>query len=247
MASEGRPFLTARWRYLAMLNYAIAPEILEPYVPAGTLLDTFEGRTFVSMVGFRYLDTRLLGLPIPFHREFEEVNLRFYVRREVDGETRRGVVFVKEIVPKRAIAWVARAVYGENFVAMPMRHRTEEAGGTLKRDAPVEYSWSHQGTWAQLGVTPQGNALPLAKDSFEEFIAEHYWGYARQRDGSTREYRVEHPPWRVWQTSRAFLEADAASLYGPEFASCLHAAPHSAFLAEGSEVAVYPGVPLSSD
>jgi hypothetical protein len=236
-----------------MLNYTIAPAILEPHVPAGTLLDTFEGRAFVSMVGFRYLDTRLLGLSIPFHREFEEVNLRFYVRREVGGETRRGVVFVKEIVPKRAIAWVARAVYGENFVAMPMRHRTEEAGGTLKSDTPVEYGWRHKsawrdkGTWVQLGVTPQGNPLPLAEGSFEEFIAEHYWGYARQRDGGTREYRVEHPPWRVWQTSRAFLEADAASLYGPEFASCLDAPPHSAFLAEGSEVAVYPGVPLSLD
>ena len=121
-------FLSAEWRYLAMLNYEINPAVLAPFVPRGTELDSFGGTTYASMVGFLFLNTRVLGVPVPFHRNFEEVNLRFYVRRFVDGEYRRGVVFVRELVPRRAIAWTANAVYGENYAAVPMAH-------TIRRDA----------------------------------------------------------------------------------------------------------------
>ena len=126
-----RPFLTANWRYLAMLNFAIDPEILRGLVPVETELDFHEGETFVSVVGFLFLDTRVIGLPIPFHRDFEEVNLRFYVRRNRGDECRRGVVFVRELVPRRAIAFVARAFYGEPYLAVPMRHVLEHTEGRL--------------------------------------------------------------------------------------------------------------------
>ena len=90
---DPRPFLTARWRYLAMLNYEVPPEALAPLVPAGTELDSWQGKTFVSVVGFLFLDTRVLGIAIPGHRDFEEVNLRFYVRRKAAGRlaARRGL------------------------------------------------------------------------------------------------------------------------------------------------------------
>ncbi|HTO08358.1 MAG TPA: DUF2071 domain-containing protein, partial [Myxococcota bacterium] len=131
--SLGPVFLTAEWRDLAMLNYEIDPAVLEPRVPAGTELDAWSGRTFVSVVGFRFLRTRVLGVPVPYHVDFDEVNLRFYVRRKSGADWRRGVVFVKEIVPRRAIALVARVAYAENYVAHPMRHSIRPMIG----DAPA--------------------------------------------------------------------------------------------------------------
>lgn len=218
-----------------MLNYAIDAAILSPYVPMGTELDSFEGVTYVSMVGFLFLDTRVVGVPIPLHRDFEEVNLRFYVRRKAEEGWRRGVVFVKEIVPKRAIAAVARWLYHENYVSMPMRHAIEPSR--------VVYGW-RPGDWNHLEVMPAGEPSMPDAGSAGEFITEHYWGYTRGRGGRTTEYKVEHPPWRVWQTSSARLHCDAATLYGPEFAEALAGRPQSAFLAEGSPVTVYRGVRL---
>lgn len=235
------PFLTAEWRWLAMLNYEADAALLRPLVPAGTELDAWGGVTYASVVGFLFLDTRVLGVPIPFHRDFEELNLRFYVRRRGPEGWRRGVVFVKEVVPRIAIAAMARAVYNENYVAMPMRHRIDvsvEAGGT------VEYGWRFRGRWCGLHATVRGPAGPLVPGSEEEFITEHYWGYTARGDGTCAEYRVEHPAWRIWRVSEARLDCDAGSLYGPEWVEPLSAAPRSAFVAEGSPIRVLAGARL---
>jgi hypothetical protein len=233
-------FLTAGWLDLAMLSYQIDPAILAARVPAGCELDSFAGRTYVSVVGFRFLRTRVLGLPIPFHVNFDEVNLRFYVRRHVAGERRRGVVFVKGLVPRRAIAWVARMAYGENYVALPMRHeRAGQGEGGARRAA---YQWKRGGRWEGLSVTFSGAPALAPGQAEESFITEHYWGYTRQADGGTVEYRVEHPRWRVWRAETSTLECDVASLYGSEFVGPLAVAPASALVAEGSPVVVYRGV-----
>lgn len=239
---EPRPFLTARWVHLAMLNYEVDPALLGKLVPPGTDLDTFAGRTFVSMVGFQFLDTRVLGVPIPFHRNFDEVNLRFYVRRVAGEGIRRGVVFVKEIVPRAAIAWVARRVYNENYVALAMEHEDEVGHAAEPR---VAYRWRYLGQSHHLAVRVGGSSYLPDEASEESFITEHYWGYARQRDGTTLEYRVEHPRWGVWRASQAELDCDVAGLYGAEFAPYLSRPPSSAFLAEGSAVTVRRGRPLS--
>ena len=192
-----RTFLTAEWRDLALLNFEIEPDVLLPHVPGGTEIDLWDGRCFVSVVGFRFLKTRLMGLPIPFHSNFLEVNLRFYVRREVQGELRRGVVFIKEIVPRRAIAWVARVVYNENYVALPMRHVGETT-------PPSRYEWRFQRRLESGAICFNTRRLERSGPDMSEaaFIAEHYWGYAVQMDGSTLEYQVEHPRWRVSPASR---------------------------------------------
>lgn len=232
-------FLTAEWRHLAMLNYEADPALLAGRVPAGWELDFFEGRTFLSVVGFLFLGTRVLGVPIPFHRDFEEVNLRFYVRRrDPDGGWRRGVVFVKELVPRWAIAFVARTVYGENYQALPMRHRRECGADGL---TTLCYQWRQKGRWEGLEVKYRGEPFLAPAEAEENFIAEHYWGCARQRDQRTVEYQVEHPPWRVWRATEAKLEADTASLYGADFAAALRGQPSTAFVAEGSPIVVRQG------
>lgn len=220
-----------------MANYEIAPAAVQCFVPAGTELDLFGGRCLVSIVGFQFLDTRLLGIPVPFHRHFEEVNLRLYVRRVVGSELRRGVVFVKEIVPRRALAWVANAVYNEKYVAMPMTHddRLNEAPRS------ISYGWKHDGRWSRLHAETGGERFQPDDASEEAFITEHYWGYTVQRDGSTIEYRVEHPRWNVWKTRRAELDCDAGALYGAIFRGCLAGQPVSCFVADGSDVSVGRG------
>jgi uncharacterized protein YqjF (DUF2071 family) len=258
-----RVFLSARWQALAMLNWEIEPAILEPFVPAGTELDFHAGKTYVSMVGFLFLDTRVLGWPVPLHRNFEEVNLRFYVRRVVGGEVRRGVSFIKEIVPKWAIAQTARWCYNEPYIALPMRH---EITGPLSRHAflgsrhaphgihhaprddgsempadsrgCIRYQWRFANRWNSLALNYSGTSDPLVPGSLEEFIAEHYWGYCPQRDGGTVEYQVEHPPWQVWQGAELQFDCDIAALYTPRFAALLCQPPSGGFLADGSAVAV---------
>ena len=230
----GRPFLSAEWRSLVMLNYEVDPAVLRPLVPRGVELDEWDGRTLVSVVGFLFLNTRLLDIPVPFHRDFEEVNLRFYVRRRCGDGWRRGVTFVRELVPRAAIAMTARLFYNEPYLAVPMRH---EVGGGIN-----EYSWQHQGRWAVLRAETRGEPALIENGSEEEFIFEHYWGYTAQRDGSTVEYQVEHPRWRVSPVVASSLECDAAAIFGADFAPALAGQPHSAFVAEGSPVVV--GMPV---
>src|SRR5688572_14017855 len=180
-----------------MLNWPVAPEVVEPLVPRGTELDFFQGRTYLSVVGFLFLDTRVRGWAIPFHRNFEEVNLRFYVKR---GD-RRGVVFIKELVPRAAIAWVARTLYGEPYEAVPMSHEIS--------DVAVRYAWRYRGREMSIDLAPAGPFAPIEAGSEAEYIAEHYWGYS-----TSREYRVEHPRWRVATAARAAFSADPELLYG---------------------------------
>lgn len=252
--AEQRPFLTAAWRYLLMLNYEVEPAVLLPYLPAGTELDLWDGHALVSMVGFLFEKTRLLGLPVPFHTHFEEINLRFYVRRTLpEGqEARRGVVFIKEIVPRAWVARVARWVYGERYLALPTQHTIEEwrkkrgHAVALRPGALVEYSWRFAGRLHRLGGLALGAPRAWQPGSEEEFITQHYWGYTQRGPHQTGEYRVEHPAWRVWPVAQPYLLSDVAALYGPEFTPYLYRPPRSAFLAEGSAVAVYPGKGFSA-
>jgi hypothetical protein len=228
-----KPFLTANWRYLAMLNFVVEPDVLAPLVPEGTELDFREGRTFVSVVGFLFLDTRVMGLPIPRHRDFEEVNLRFYVRRKAADTWRRGVVFVRELVPKPAIAIVARAFYGEPYLAVPMRHQFTPGGDRFT----IEYQWKRKSKWETLAMSASGDSQSSAQDSHEEFITEHYWGYTRVGN-RVSEYRVEHTRWKYWPAESSRFEANVATLYGERFVETLTRPAFSAFLAEGSAVTV---------
>jgi uncharacterized protein YqjF (DUF2071 family) len=232
-----RTFLTAEWRDLVMLNYEVEPALLSSFIPTGTELDLWDGKVFVSLVGFRFLNTKVRGIPIPFHRNFDEVNLRFYVRRTVGDEIRRGVVFIKEIVPRWAIAAVARSVYNERYVALPMSHQVKLSASSQV----VEYGWRSRVGWSRISISAEGSPeLPVEK-SQEEFITEHFWGYSAQTNGTTMEYRVAHPRWRVWSGRGAKFEGDVAELYGRDLAVILTGPPSSAFLAEGSGITVFRG------
>lgn len=234
-----RRFLTAKWHDLVMANYEIAPEILLGLVPKGVALDFYGGKCFVSLVAFMFLDTRVLGFPVPFHINFEEVNLRFYVRRETDSEIRRGVVFVKEIVPRRAIATVARVFYGEPYEAWRMSH--SKIGNNLI------YSWRKGDCENFIKIEIGENAGVPKENSHGEFIIEHYWGYTKRGVNRTDEYKVEHPKWELFNVNDAEINADFNRLYGERFAFLSDAKPYSIFMAKGSEIAVFKGAKLTEN
>jgi uncharacterized protein len=218
---------------LAMLNYVVDRRLIAPLVPPDTEIDFENGETFLSLVGFLFLDTRLLGLTIPLHRDFEEANLRFYVRRKSVDTWRRGVVFIRELVPRRAVALVARAFYGERYIAVPKKHKVEQTNADLK----VKYSWRRRCKWESLRMSAGGEPQSIPAGSHAEFITEHHWGYTSVH-GNCSEYRVEHPRWKIWNATSFELDAGTATLYGEQIAEALNQQPRSAFIADGSPITI---------
>jgi uncharacterized protein len=242
-------FLTAEWRKLIMVQYAVAPETLMPYLPAGVELDLFqapggEARCYVSLVAFLFDKVRVKGLAVPWHKQFEEINLRFYVRRrEADGTTRRGVVFIREFVPRWAIALVARRVYEEPYLAI----RTSHKFGAKKDIVFARYAWQMGGRVHSLSATGHLQAQPIVPGSEEEFVTEHYWGYTKRKNGSTSVYEVQHPRWQTYRVQSYEIEADFGVLYGPAFAFLGDQPVSSVLFAEGSAVTVRSGTALSAE
>jgi uncharacterized protein len=230
-----RSFLTARWQHLLFLNFSIDRALAQSLVPRGTELDLLDGEALVSVVAFRFLDTRILGVAVPFHRDFDEINLRAYVRRKDGGRWLRGVVFVRELVPRPAIAWTARLAYNEPYRAVRMRHSIamdERSGGNLR------YEWKDGPAWHSVAATVTGAPMPIDPHSPTGFITEHYFGYTRQRDGGTVEYQVRHDRWRYWCAESSRLTCDVARVYGPEWVESLGARPVSAFVCDGAPVTI---------
>lgn len=219
-----------------MLNYAVDEQLLAPRVPKGTSLDFHDGKLFISVVGFMFLDTKVLGIPVPFHVNFEEVNLRFYVKRETPDEVRRGVCFIKEIVPLLAVAKLANWAYGEPYERWSMSHeRTESL---------VAYEFWRGERRNRLAATIDEYLGEPAAGTEGEFIIEHYWGYTKRGESRTDEYRVAHPKWELFSVKDVEIGIDFVATYGEEFAFMNSATPHSVLLAKGSEIEVYKGASL---
>jgi hypothetical protein len=226
-------FLTAEWRKLAMINYEIDPKILTTCIPRNTELDFFDQRTYISIVGFRFLQTKVLGWAIPFHRDFEEVNLRFYVRHKHQNEWRRGVVFIREIVPLWAVANLANWIYNEHYISLPMGHLINQ-----NEKLQVSYGWQYQKDTYQIHLDADKQPQDLIVGSEAEFITEHYWGYTQGKN-ATIEYQVEHPRWQTYLVEKWNLEGDYKALYGSTLGEVIRQnAPSSVLLAEGSEIIV---------
>ena len=229
-------FLTAEWRKLALAQYEVEKSILEKYLPPNTVLDDWQGKYYVSLVGFMFLDVKLRGFRIPFHTNFEEVNLRFYVKYKDGLEWKRGAVFIQEIVPLPAITLVANTIYKEKYKTLSMKHLWAVQGDHLQ----VEYLWKTK-EWNSFAVKTSSQAMEIPIGSEEEFITEHYWGYTKLGPNRTSEYGVQHPRWQVYPVESYTIKADFRENYGEDFANLNHVEPDSVILAEGSEISVMAG------
>jgi len=227
-------FLNAEWRKLSFANYEVSPSFLSKYVPPGTELDLWEGKCFVSLIGFMFLNTKILGIKVPFHINFEEVNLRFYVKRFENNTWKRGAVFIKEIVSKPALTFVANTLYNEHYQTLPMRHYWEE--NSVNR--VVTYEWKKNKVWQSFKVCAALTASEIKKNSETEFITEHYWGYAKVNNNVSNEYEVTHPRWKEYKVESSEIKVDFRMVYGADFEFLNHLIPTSVMLAEGSEITV---------
>lgn len=227
-------FLTAEWNDLALFNYEINPNLLENYVPKGTVLDLWNDKCYISLIGFMFEEVKVLGIKVPFHVNFEEVNLRFYVKRFENGIWKRGVVFIKEIVPKHAITIVANTLYKEHYQTLKMSHLRAEN----ETSKSFQYNWMKNKKWNSIQMTTAKNPIPIAPDSEAEFITEHYFGYTKYDEKTTIEYEVRHPRWEQHEVVNHIIEVNFESVYGKDFAFLQHLKPTSTFLALGSKITI---------
>jgi uncharacterized protein YqjF (DUF2071 family) len=229
-----KTFLTAEWQNIIMVNYEIDPKYLTPYLPQGVDLDYYNGKTYVSLVGFLFKDSSLFKIPIPLFGTFEEINLRFYVTRKIGNEVKRGVVFINETVPNKTVAWIANKLYKEHYTSIPTKHK-------WKIDADykeIEYQWMVNKKWNRLKVIANTNALKMKVGSIEEFIFEHYFGYTKVNTTQSIEYKVNHPSWYVNEIKDYTVNCDFCDFYGKNFEILNSTKSHSIMLAEGSAVSV---------
>lgn len=227
-------FLSAHWEHLVMANYTVPPEVLKPYLPHGVTLDLYHEKAYVSLVGFMFKDTRLFKLPIPFLGTFEEINLRFYVKRTEGGEVKRGVVFINETVPYQAVAWLANQLYQEHYLAIPTKNRIE----ILRDEKIIRYEWKINKQWNHLEVNTSTVSEPMVNNSIEAFIFEHYYGYTKISDNVSQEYKVNHPSWLINKVNDYSIQCDFKEMYGNDFSFLNSAQPDSVIYAEGSPVTV---------
>lgn len=232
---EQKVFLTASWNKLIMANYAVDPGILKEYVPAGTEIDSWNNTCYISLVGFMFTNVKVKGIAVPFHRTFPEVNLRFYVRRKEGDHWKRGVVFISEIVPRPAISFIANTIYKEHYSTLPMKHYTDSNESHIH----TAYNWKKKGYWNTLKVTADAMPMALQNGSEEEFITEHFWGYAKGNGRQSVEYQVAHPRWDIHRVKEYVVDCDFGTVYGKEFGFLVMQQPVSVFLAEGSPIKVY--------
>ncbi|WDF62986.1 YqjF family protein [Flavobacterium sp. KACC 22763] len=227
-------FLKAEWKNLALVNYEIDAEILEKYLPAGTEIDIWDNKCYVSLVGFMFKNTRVLGLKVPFHIDFEEVNLRFYVKRFENSEWKRGVVFIKEIVPKKAITFIANTLYQEHYETQKMRHEIIENHNTNT----FIYQWKNDKEWNTIEIETKKDLSKIEIDSEAEFITEHYFGYTKIDKETTFEYEVTHPRWKQLEVLNHTIDIDFEKNYGNDFGFLQTQKPTSVLLAQGSKITV---------
>jgi uncharacterized protein len=226
-------FLKAEWNNLALINYEIDADILKDYLPIGTEIDYWNGKCYISLVGFMFENVKILGLKIPFHTRFEEVNLRFYVKRFENNEWKRGVVFIKEIVPKPALTLVANTIYKEHYETLPMFHSVN-----FERDQKLfTYGWKKQNYKNSFTLITEKELSDIETQSEAEFITEHYFGYTKTNKG-TYEYEVKHQRWQQYKVKNYFINVDFKGTYGNSFEFLQNQRLISVILAKGSEIRV---------
>lgn len=229
-----KTFMTARWENLIMANYTIDAAKLVDYLPYGLEIDLYEGKAYVSLVGFLFKNSRIFGIPIPLLGTFEEVNLRFYVKRKEGNIVKRGVVFINETVPYKPVAWLANKLYKEHYIAIPTKHHIVKEN-THKN---IEFHWKTPSQWNKVEVESENLSKEMVHGSLQEFIFEHYYGFTRLSERTSQEYRIRHPRWKINKVTKYHVNCNFLEMYGPDFAELTYQKPDSVFLAEGSDVSI---------
>ena len=226
--------LSAHWTNLLVVNFETTKIFLEKHLPAGTELNDWNGKYFMSLVGFQFSKTKICGILSPFYRSFPEINLRFYVKRKTKTGWQNGVVFIKEIAPAKLIGFMAGWLYNENFICLKMKSRFINEGDKNK----IEYCWNINNEWNYLKAIVKNKPVHYPQESLEGFISSHYHGFTRITETQTKEFEVIHSPWKIYHVLSFDIKLDAEAIYGKESAPFFSHQPCSVFMMDGSETKV---------
>lgn len=226
-------FLKASWENLIMANYQVDPAILKPFLPKGVELDLYKGKSYVSLVGFMFKNTSLFGIPIPLFGSFEEINLRFYVKKVEGNKIKKGVVFINETVPYKIVAQLANKLFKEHYIAIPTKHSIH-----IGKYKQIQYDWKRKGIWNSIAVCSENEKYKIEPSTIEEFIFERYFGFTKINENTSQEYRINHPKWVTNKIHSVEINCDFEIMYGKPFAHLKDMTPDSVLLAEGSLVKV---------
>jgi uncharacterized protein YqjF (DUF2071 family) len=229
-----RIFISALWEDIIMANYEIDPSVLKPFLPNGVELDLYNEKAYISLVGFMFKKIRIFRVSIPFFGNFEEVNLRFYVKRTESDHVKRGVVFINETVPYKPVAWLANKLYKEHYISIPTRSSIKDEESKRK----IKYEWEKNCNWNYIVAETSKESELMANNSIEEFIFEHYYGYTKVDSLNTIEYNVNHPRWRIRKVIDSSIDCDFKAMYGSDFSFLNEQKPNSVIAAEGSAVSI---------
>lgn len=230
-------FLKARWEKLLNITYAVEPQLLEAHLPKGLELDRIDGNAFVSLVAFEFNQVKLKGLPIPFHQNFPEINLRFYV----NFNGKRGVVFIREFVPRYCVALVANRIYNEPYHSIQMVHSSATENGNLY----CQHQFQYRGRTFSIATQSSTQTFLPAESSMEHYFKEHDLGFGVDHSGNSLAYRVDHPIWEIYRDVQVRMDVDFGVLYGEKWNFLKDQKPLNTLLAKGSEVKVFSKMRLS--
>ena len=224
--------LKAEWKKLLMINYVVDQNILLPYLPKGTELDLYNNECYVSLVGFKSENTKFMGIKFPFHGNFEEINLRFYVQHNDGGTIKHGVVFIKEIVYSPITAYFASNLFNEKYVSREMRHIYDpEIVSQILR-----YEWKEK-KFNKFRVEGSLRVRPVEPESETEFFTERHYSYTKTPNRKkTAEMYLEHPRWEDSRIYSYRVNVNFKAAFGKRFEFLNTTEPKSVLLVEGSDI-----------
>lgn len=182
------------WRHVLFANWPVDPQFIEPHIPTGLTLDTYDGRAWLSVVPFTNIDVRPrifprgTGIPLP------ELNLRTYVTH--DGT--QGVYFFS-LDADGILAVIGARLFHHLPYYYAKINLTVDSGTVQfasRRRHPGARPVRFESEYSASGDRENAESGSLA-----HFLTERYRYYTEAPDESIRYADVEHEPWPLYDAS----------------------------------------------
>lgn len=207
-----RSILGQRWTELAYFHWPYDPAEVQRLLPAGVVVDTFDGAAWVGLIPFEMRDVRIGGSPpVPWLGSFIEINVRTYVRDDIG---RRAVWFFSLDVPRLAIVAVARSMFALPYCWAQTEHDVDgdHHRYRMMRRWPRSASARADLRW-RVGAQLEGDDV----SELDHFLTAR-WGLLTTRRGRVLHGGVHHERWPLHHVEGVSIDQDlieAAGLSSP--------------------------------
>jgi uncharacterized protein YqjF (DUF2071 family) len=189
------------WHDLLFMHWPIPIESLQPLIPTGLDIDTFNHQAWIAVVPFRMSHIHPRGLfPVPWLSAFAELNVRTYVIR--DGKP--GVWFFSLEAANPVAVWLARSwfklpYFNATMTCKEIDRTIHYSSHRTHRKAP---SCDFKGSYA-----PIENIQFAQKGSLEHFFTARYCLYTSDKNGRLYRGEIDHEPWPL-QRAKATIQTN---------------------------------------